>query len=376
MPSMNSLLSRFADPTLSRGLLQKVREKAVRYKKQHGRSPVMMEVCGSHTVSLAKSGIKQALHNEITFIAGPGCPVCVTDQSDIDQMIRIADEPGVIVCTFGDMLRVPGSHGSLLTRKSAGADIRMIYNPVEAVVVAQENPDKKIVLLGIGFETTMPLHAAALKLAVEQDIHNFSIWMAAKLVPPIMHAILASAEVKIDSFLLPGHASVVLGRSIYDETLAPYQIPGAIAGFEPVEMLGAVYKILTRLIDKTFEIDNCYPMVVREEGNPHAKSLMEQYFTPCGTVWRGMGSIPQSGLMIREEYSSWDARKIFSGLPEIKPRKTACRCGDILRGTANPADCPLFAKACAPANPIGPCMVSGEGACGAYFQYLREDILV
>lgn len=368
---MNNFLKQFANPQLSRGLLQKTKAAAAEYRAKYGRAPVFMEVCGSHTVSLAKSGVKQSLEGEVTFIPGPGCPVCVTDQSDIDQMIRIADVPDTIVCTFGDMLRVPGSRGSLFSRRSAGRDIRMVYNPMEAVTIAKENPDKRVVLLAIGFETTMPMHAIAIKTAVEEKVSNLSFWTSAKLVPPIMTQLLASGETTIDGFLLPGHASIVLGKQIYHEILDPFQVPGVIVGFEPVQLLAGIYRLITRLNQAEYAIDNEYPMVVTDEGNKHAQDMMDAYFVPCDTAWRGIGIIPDSGLAIREEYALWDAKKIFHDLPQEPVRKTACRCGEILRGIAKPTDCPLFAKACTPQNPIGPCMVSDEGACGAHYHYMR-----
>ncbi len=371
---MNDLLSRYTNPRLSRGLLQKVKELSSQYREKYGRAPIIMEVCGSHTVSLAKSGVKQALIGEVTFIPGPGCPVCVTDQTDIDQMIRIADEPDTILCTFGDMLRVPGSKGSLLTRRAQGKDIRMVYNPAEAVGIAKENPDKQVVLLAIGFETTMPMHAIALKMAVEAKISNLSFWLSAKLVPPIMTALLASGEATIDGFLLPGHASIVLGKKAYHQILDPFRVPGTIVGFEPVQLLAGIYRLLMRVTNEDYQIDNEYPMIVTDEGNRHAQEILQKYFVPCDTAWRGIGVIPDSGLAIREEYAAWDARKIFQHIPQEPVRKTGCRCGEILRGVANPTDCPLFAKACTPQNPIGPCMVSDEGACGAHYHYMREGV--
>ncbi|MGD8191320.1 hydrogenase formation protein HypD [Brevibacillus ginsengisoli] len=371
---MNNFLQSFSNPQLSRGLLRKIKETAAAYIQTHGRAPVVMEVCGSHTVALAKTGVKQALEGEVTFIPGPGCPVCVTDQSDIDQMIRIADEPDTIVCTFGDMLRVPGSRGSLFSRRSAGRDIRMVYNPMEAVSIAKEHQDKRVVLLAIGFETTMPIHAIAIQAAVEEQISNLSFWTSAKLVPPIMTVLLTSGETTIDGFLLPGHASIVLGKQAFHQILDPFQVPGVVVGFEPVQLLAGIYRLMTRLNEGEYAIDNEYPMVVSDEGNQHALNIMNKYFEPCDTAWRGIGVIPDSGLAMREEYAAWDAKKVFHDLPQEPVRKTACRCGEILRGVAKPTDCPLYAKACTPQNPIGPCMVSDEGACGAHYQYMREGV--
>lgn len=371
---MDKFLNQLKNPQLSRGLLAKVKEVAAKFHQEHNRPPVIMEVCGSHTVSLAKTGVKQALLGIVTFIPGPGCPVCVTDQSDIDLMIRIADEPETIVCTFGDMLRVPGSNGSLLSRRALGKDIRMVYNPTEAVAIAKENPEKKVVLLAIGFETTMPLHAVALQMAVEENVTNLSLWTSAKLVPPIVTALLTSGEVTIDGFLLPGHASIVLGKAAYHDILDPFQVPGTIVGFESVQLLAGIHRLVSRLAENNYQIDNEYPMVVQDQGNEHANAMLQKYFEPCDTAWRGIGVLADSGLAIREEYAAWDAKKVFHYLPQEPVRKTACRCGEILRGVAGPTDCKLFAKACTPQNPIGPCMVSDEGACGAHYHYMREGV--
>lgn len=369
---MQQLLDEFSNSHISRRLLVKVKEAAKEYFHLHGRKPIFMEVCGSHTMALAETGVKVALKDHVQLISGPGCPVCVTDQKSIDAMIKLADGDNRIICTFGDMIRVPGTEISLMEAKTMGKDIRVVYSPPDAVKIAEENPDKEVIFLGIGFETTIPVLAVALKAAVDREVHNFSMWMTTKLVEPILRELLESKEVLLDGFLLPGHVSIILGKNQYQYLVDEYHIPGVISGFEPVELLGGIYKLIRQLLDDRVRIENDHPSVVTDEGNPYAKSLMNHYFEPVDEAWRGIGIIKKSGMDIRKEYAYFNAKNRFN-ITVSEPRKTKCRCGEIIRGIIPPTECPLFAKACTPVNPIGPCMVSAEGTCAAHYQYMRED---
>lgn len=369
---MQQLLNQMSDAGLSKQLLEKVKEAATQFKEKTGQVPAFMEVCGSHTHALAETGIKKALQGYVRLISGPGCPVCVTDQKSIDAMIKLSEGPNRIICTFGDMIRVPGTEKSLLEAKTEGKDIRVVYSPPDSVKIAEENPDKEVIFLGIGFETTIPVLAVALKEAEERNVSNFSMWMSTKLVEPILRTLLESKEVNIHGFLLPGHVSIVLGRNSYQYLADDYHVPGVISGFESVEMLSAIYQLIKQLLDGRAEIENAYSSVVTDKGNERARELMDTYFKKVDEAWRGIGVIPESGMDLKEEYDRFNAKKRFDMIVG-EPRKTKCRCGEIIRGLVEPEECPLFGKACTPINPIGPCMVSTEGTCSAHYQYMRED---
>ena len=361
----------FSDPVLTRESVEAVIDLAKRFKEEKGRIPVFMEVCGSHTMALAKTGIKARLKDYVQLIAGPGCPVCVTDQKSIDAMIQLSEEPNTILCTFGDMMRVPGSKSTLMKAKTEGKDIRVVYSPLDSVHIAEENPDKEVIFLGIGFETTIPILALTVREAARKDLNNYSIWMATKLVEPVLRALLSSEEVKLDGFLLPGHVSVVLGKQSYRYLADEYTISGVITGFEPVELLSGIYKLLVLQLEKRVKIINDYTYVVRDKGNVVAQSLLEEYLEAHDEVWRGMGTISNSGLVLKEQYAQFDAKKKFNILVG-EPRVTKCRCGEIVRGLITPEECVLFNKGCTPTHPIGPCMVSTEGTCAAHYQFMRE----
>ncbi|WP_146549803.1 hydrogenase formation protein HypD [Rummeliibacillus suwonensis] len=361
----------FSDPVLTRESVEAVIDLAKRFKEEKGRIPVFMEVCGSHTMALAKTGIKARLKDYVQLIAGPGCPVCVTDQKSIDAMVQLSEEPNTILCTFGDMMRVPGSKSTLMKAKTEGKDIRVVYSPLDSVHIAEENPDKEVIFLGIGFETTIPILALTVREAARKDLNNYSIWMATKLVEPVLRALLSSEEVKLDGFLLPGHVSVVLGKQSYRYLADEYTISGVITGFEPVELLSGIYKLLVLQLEKRVKIINDYTYVVRDKGNVVAQTLLEEYLEAHDEVWRGMGTISNSGLVLKEQYAQFDAKKKFNILVG-EPRVTKCRCGEIVRGLITPEECVLFNKSCTPTHPIGPCMVSTEGTCAAHFQFMRE----
>lgn len=351
-------------------MLELVIEKATQFKERFNRQPVFMEVCGSHTHALAKSGVKQALKGHVRLISGPGCPVCVTDQKSIDAMIELSQGENRIICTFGDMMRVPGSKYSLMEEKTKGKDVRVLYAPTDAIKIAEEHPDQEIIFLGIGFETTIPILAVLLQEAEKKQLANFSIWMTTKLVQPVIEYLLKSGEVELDGFLLPGHVSIVLGEESYSYLVDDYQIPGVIAGFEPAELLSSIQKLVQLAYDGEAAIINDYPSVVTKAGNTVARHLMEKYFTECDEAWRGIGTIAKSGLDVKPEYSQFNAKLKFN-VEESEPRKTKCRCGEIIVGKIEPEECPLFGKACTPRKPIGPCMVSDEGSCSAAYLFMR-----
>ncbi|MDF2535271.1 MAG: hypD [Bacillales bacterium] len=369
---MKEIFDKFNDVDFSIELLEKVKIVADHFYSKHGRKPVLMEVCGSHTQAFAKSGVKYAIKDHIHLIAGPGCPVCVTDQSSIDSMIELANKENVILCTFGDMVRVPGSRQTLMQSKSQGKDVRIVYSPLDAVKIAKENPTKEVVFLGIGFETTIPLLGASVKEAERHGVKNYSVWMNTKLVEPILRYLISLGEVKVDGFLLPGHVSIVTGEEFYYFLRDEYKVPGIISGFEPVELLSGLYRIIECLLSEKAEIINDYPFVVTKKGNKVAQDLMTEFFEVADEPWRGMGIIPKSGMDFKATFNSYNAKKKFDiEIPEA--RKTKCKCGEIIRGLIEPPDCALFGKACKPVNPIGPCMVSSEGSCAAYYNFMREE---
>lgn len=368
---MESMMA-FSDSALARRSLGAVIGLAEEFKKEHGRIPVLMEVCGSHTMAFAKSGIKTRLKDHVRLIAGPGCPVCVTDQKSIDAMIQLAQGSNRILCTFGDMMRVPGSRVSLMKAKTDGKDIRVIYSPLDSVKIAEENPDKEVIFLGIGFETTIPILTLAIREAERKDLKNYSVWMTTKLVEPVMRALLDSGEVKLDGFILPGHVSVVLGKRSFEFLVEDYKISGVITGFEPVQLLSGIYKILQLLLENKPDVLNDYKYVVKDEGNLLAQNLLKTYLKLDDEDWRGMGTIPKSGLVLKDQYAQFDAKKKYK-VSVGEPRKTKCRCGEIIRGLVTPEECVLFNKGCTPTQPIGPCMVSTEGTCAAHYQYMRGD---
>lgn len=368
---MKELLKQFSDSDLALDLLDRVKELSKAFYKKHGRKPVLMEVCGTHTQSFGKSGVRQAISEDVKLIAGPGCPVCVTDQSSIDSMIELAKLDDVIACTFGDMMRVPGSNKTLLALKTEGCDVRIVYSPLDAVKIAKENPTKQVVFLGIGFETTIPLLAASIKEAERMELPNYTIWMNTKLVEPIVRYLVSLGEVKIDGFLLPGHVSIVTGENFYRFISDEFGVPGVISGFDTVELLSGVYRLVDCIVSGRAEIINDYPFVVSKEGNKVAQQLMVDYFEVCDEPWRGMGMIEMSGMDFKPEFKKYSAKERFDiKIPE--PRKTKCRCGEVIRGLIDPPECALYGKACKPVNPIGPCMVSSEGSCAAFYNYMRE----
>ena len=355
---------KYVDEFRSPGVVKALAEKTKRLSGGHAS---YMEVCGTHTMAISRSGLRELLAPEVELISGPGCPVCVTSDRDIDRAIAIASLPDVTMTTFGDMMKVPGSEGSLADAQARGADVRVVYSPLDSLQVAGET-DRRVVFLGVGFETTAPTVAATILQAAAQNVDNFYVLSLHKLVPPALRALASQDDFRIDGFLLPGHVSAIIGSDVYNFLPEEYGIPCAIAGFEPADIMEAVY--LLAVMEKP-EVRTEYARAVRPGGNPKALLVMRRVFEPVDVEWRGLFTIPGSGLALRPELSSMDAGKWEVELPEPKPR-AACRCGDILLGRIKPFDCPLFAGACTPDEPVGPCMVSSEGTCASYYLYSGE----
>jgi len=355
-------LSGFRDPAIARGLID-----AIAATKT---GPVkIMEVCGTHTVAIAKNGLRAVMPEWVTLLSGPGCPVCVTANADIDTAIELARRPEVIVTSFGDMMKVPGSYSSLAREKADGRDVRIVYSPLDALTLAEKNPDREVVFVAVGFETTAPLIAAAIMRAAESNLKNFSVFCAHKTVPAALEALANDPEVQINGFILPGHVSTIIGSHPYEYLASEYHIPGVITGFEPVDVLQGVYMLLKQLEEGRAEIEIAYHRGVLPEGNPHAREMVEKVFEPVDAEWRGIGVIPGTGLKIRDEYAQFDAVvRMPVTLPEPKEIK-GCQCGEVLRGITLPFECKLFGKGCTPEHPIGPCMVSSEGSCAAYYRF-------
>ncbi len=329
-----------------------------------------MEVCGTHTMAISRAGIRDILPEKIKLISGPGCPVCVTSQSDIDKMIGIADRDDVIITTFGDMIRVPGSNRKSLERKKAdGADIRIVYSPVQAVDIAEKHPDKKVIFLAVGFETTAPAIAGAVLEAEKKKVSNFALYPANKVIPPAMKALVMDRQVGVKGFICPGHVSVITGSTIYEFLARDYRIPCVIAGFEPVDIVISLYRLLLQLYEKRSEVEIEYSPWVKSEGNVKAREITYKIFKPCHARWRGIGIIEDSGLTLKEEFSHRDATKLSkTEIPEASD-PAGCRCGEVLKGLIRPCECELFRHVCTPVNPMGPCMVSTEGSCSVYYKY-------
>ncbi len=331
-----------------------------------------MEVCGTHTMVAFRTGLRQLLPANVKLISGPGCPVCVTDTNYIDAAIGLCRRPDVIVATFGDLLRVPGSESSLEQERAAGANVRIVYSPTDALVLARECPGKTVVFLGIGFETTAPAVAWSIVSAARDGLNNFSVLCAHKTMPQAMEALLKDQTTRIDGFICPGHVSVITGAAMYRFICERYQIPCVVTGFEAWDILKAISLLLQQRLDGRAVVEVEYSRSVTEQGNPAAQRLLRDVFEPCDTSWRGMGAIAQSGLSIRPKYARFDAARRL-GVPFSEAHVPAgCRCGDVLRGVLTPLECRLFGRACSPAHPVGPCMVSSEGVCAAWYKYEKR----
>ncbi len=355
-------ITEFRRSDLAEGLIAQI--------NQRSHTPArLMEFCGGHTVTIFKYGIRQILPDNIEMVSGPGCPICVTANTDLDKAIALAKIPQVIIATFGDMLKVPGSHTSLQELKADGTDVRIVYSALDAIAMAQENPTRSVVFLGIGFETTAPTIAASILQAEDRRINNYYVLSLHKLCPPVIRTILDSGEVELQGLVCPGHVSAIIGSHPWDFIARDYGIPCVVSGFEPVDILQCVVMLVDQVESGRSEVEIAYRRGVHPEGNEEAMRLMEQVFEPGPAAWRGIGEVPDSGLKIRNEYQHFDATMAFDIDPGQPYEPDGCICGDILRGVKTPPDCQLFDNACTPQYPVGPCMVSSEGTCSAYYNY-------
>lgn len=359
---MNDILAGFRDPEVARRLVDEIHRIAVE-------PSTLMEVCGTHTMAIAKNGLRGVMPETIKLLSGPGCPVCVTANPDIDLAIEIARQPGVILTTFGDMMKVPGSYSSLSREKAEGRDVRVVYSPLDSLSIAEREPEKHVVFLGVGFETTAPTVALTIREAARRKLPNWSALSLHKTVPGALEALVNDPEVRVTGFILPGHVSTIIGTEPYEFLAREYGVPGVITGFEPVDVLQGVWMLVKQLAEGRAEIEIAYGRGVEASGNPAATAAIDASFERCDAEWRGIGVIPGTGLALRPEFADYDARtRIPVTVPESREIK-GCQCGDVLRGVVLPFDCKLFGKGCTPEHPIGPCMVSSEGSCAAYYRY-------
>lgn len=354
--------SAFKDPKLARGLIETIH----RLAPEHA---TLMEVCGTHTVAIARNGIRDLMPDGLRLASGPGCPVCVTCNRDIDTVIALARIPNVTITTFGDMTRVPGSTSSLLAEQAAGRSVEIVYSPLDALAFAKTHPEREVVFVGVGFETTTPLVAMAIKRAKAMGLSNFTVFAAHKNMPGALELLVGDPTLELDALILPGHVSTIIGAEPYRFLAEKYGIPGVITGFEPVDVLQGIAMLVRQLHEGRAEIEIAYARGVMPEGNPVALAAIDEVFETCTATWRGLGDIPGSGYRIRDEFADFDAVRRFE--PDVEPTRDpkGCRCGDVLRARIAPNECPLFRTVCTPENPVGPCMVSSEGSCAAYYRY-------
>lgn len=361
-------VSAFRNPRAARAMVERIRSLA-----ESLGDVAFMEVCGTHTMSIYRHGIRRLLPDNVRMLSGPGCPVCVTPNAYLDRAIALAREPGFIITTFGDMMRVPGSTSSLQVERAKGADIRVVYSTLDAIELARGERDKQIVFLGVGFETTSPTVAAAVQTARAEGVSNFGVLSAGKLISPALEALVADERLRLNGFLCPGHVSVVLGTAPYEPIARDRGLPCVVAGFEALDVLQGVMMLLEQCVRGESRAEIAYRRAVLPEGNPVARSMMERVFEPCDSEWRGLGVLPASGLAMRAEYSEHDASR-FDVDVEPTREHPGCACGDILRGIKTPRDCPLFGSICTPDQPRGACMVSSEGTCAAAYRYGPEGL--
>jgi hydrogenase expression/formation protein HypD len=355
-------LHEYREPELSRKIIEQI-------KKTSQKKIRLMEVCGTHTTSIFRNGIRSLLPETISLLSGPGCPVCVTAQNEIDAFVELAKLDDVIIATFGDLIRVPGADSSLQNEQANGRDVRVVYSTFDAIEIAKKNPDKNVIFLGVGFETTAPTIAASILAAHGLNLNNYFVISAHKLLPPALFTLAKNPETNIDGFILPGHVSVIIGVKAYIPFYEQYNVPCVIAGFEPIDILQAILMLAKQIEDNASRLENGYKRAVSFEGNPKARSTMNAVFETADAAWRGLGVIPLSGLKIRKEYAAFDAQKVFGIKLAESQEPKGCACGEILTGLKIPPQCPLYKKKCMPIQPIGPCMVSSEGTCAAYYRY-------
>jgi hydrogenase expression/formation protein HypD len=360
-------INEFRDPALVQGLLKKINDLA------NGLTDLkLMEVCGTHTMAISRYGIRKLLPGNIQLISGPGCPVCVTPNAYLDKAIALSRLDDVIITTFGDMMRVPGSTSSLEKEKALGADIRIVYSTMDALKIAQNNREKKIVFLGVGFETTAPTVAASIIAAINTKINNFFVLCAHKTMPKPMERLASSHQVQVAGFICPAHVSTIIGADPYRPIAQRYKKACVIAGFEPLDILESIVMLLRQIKKGEIKVEIQYTRVATPQGNLKAQQLLDEVFIPCDTEWRGLGTIAGSGLRIADHYAPFDGDRVFS--IQVEPTKEAkgCICGEVMQGIQEPTACQLFGSSCTPDNPIGACMVSSEGTCAAWYKYERD----
>lgn len=359
----------FRNPAVAKGIRARIDALAAQLAARD-RSASVMEVCGSHTMAIARYGIRDVLPANVSLISGPGCPVCVTPASYIDAAIALAKR-GVTIVTFGDMIQVPGSASTLAACRAAGGAVEIGYSPARALELAEARPDREVVFLAIGFETTTAPVTLLVEEAIRRGLKNLALLTAFKTVPPALTALLADKEIRIDAFLCPAHVSAIIGADAYQPFATQYKVPCVVAGFEPLDILYGIQGILEQMTEYRAEVVNQYARVVTARGNLQAQAVMARYLEPVDAAWRGIGTLPQSGLALKPEFAAYDAERKYGLKIELGRENPACACGEILKGKQKPTACPLFGTACTPDHPVGPCMVSSEGSCAAYFKYSR-----
>ncbi|ALC18036.1 hydrogenase maturation protein HypD [Desulfuromonas soudanensis] len=355
----------FRDPALARGLLAAIAETVAGYRGKM----TLMEVCGTHTMAIYQHGIRALLPEGIRLISGPGCPVCVTPVGYVDHAIALARLPGTIVATFGDMVRVPGSSSTLLREKALGADVRIVYSPLDALTIAEHNRQQTVVFLGVGFETTAPTVAGSILEARRRGLDNYLVLAAHKTMPTPMAALASDPELQVDGYLCPAHVSAVIGANAYLPLAKKHRVPCVVTGFEPLDVLQGVLMLARQVVTGEARVENQYSRYVKPDGNPRARAILDEVFAPCDARWRGIGEISGSGLKIRTAFAYFDAARQLCVTVEEPVEHGGCLCGEILKGKVRPKECPLFRTVCTPEDPVGACMVSSEGTCAAEYKY-------
>ncbi len=361
----------YQDEYRDRELVRGLADRLARLVAGREEPMTFMEVCGTHTMAIYRFGLRSMLPPQVRLISGPGCPVCVTPNDYLDRAIALCRLPGVITATFGDMMRVPGSSSSLMEERAKGADIRIVYSPLDAVALAAANPEKKVVFLGVGFETTAPTVAGSILAAEERGLNNYVVLASHKTIPIPMEVLTSDPELALSGYICPAHVSAIIGVDAYRTLAEEFHTPCVITGFEPADVLQGVLMLAEQVVKGESRVETQYRRVVRPEGNPKARAILDRLFEPCDVPWRGIGVIPGSGLKLREAYARFDAEKMLPVEVEPTREHPGCRCGEVLKGKSSPFDCPLFGRACTPEAPVGACMVSSEGTCAAAYKYGR-----